>query len=133
MGIAGPTWYHSQESGAQEFRGPAFGFTFILAEVSHLLGAYLLLGCAYGHIPYGCVLGPALTVPVVALPAAVSGVRVGKALVASTVGLAGGIGAFVAVAHITERINDANLLMSALASGLVHAGISTWLIRRLDS
>lgn len=136
MGFAGPAWYHPQDPGSQGealFHGPPVAFTFVLAGVSHFVGVYLLLGCGYGYNSHGCVLGPALTVPAVALPAAASGVGVGRALVASTFGLAGGFGAFVAAAHITEAIDNANLLISALASSLVHAGMTTAILRRWDS
>ena len=131
----GATGHHQQESGLQDeasLPGPPFGITLLFAEASHFAAAYLLIGCAYGYIDYGCVLGPALTVPAVALPAGLSGIPVAKALVASTIGLAGGIGAFVATMVVTEGISNANPFVSGLVSGLVHAGISTVLIRRWD-
>ena len=130
-GIVGATWHHPQESGLQEesLPGPPFVLTLVFAEASHFAAVYLLLGC-FGDTSYGCVLGPALTVPAVALPAGLSGVPVAKALVASTIGLAGGIGAFVTTMAVTEGINNANPFVSALVSGLVHAGISTALFRR---
>lgn len=133
MGIGGAGWYHRQESGLQEeasLPGPPFVLTLVFAEASHFAAVYLLLVCI-DDTHYGCVLGPALTVPAVALPAGLSGVPVAKALVASTIGLAGGIGAFVATMLVTEGISNANPLASALVSGLVHAGISTALFRRL--
>ena len=134
MGIGGAGWYHPQESGSQEeasLPGPPLGITLLFAEASHLAAVYLLIGCI-GNTHYGCVLGPALTVPAVALPAGLSGVPVAKALVASTIGLAGGIGAFIATMVVTEEISNASPFLSGLVSGLVHAGISTVLIRRSD-
>ena len=134
-GIGGAGWYHPQESGLQEeasLPGPPFGLTLVLAQVSHLAAAYLLLGCGYGYASSGCVLGPALTVPaVVALPAGLSGVPFETAFIASTAGLVGGIGAFMMTMAVTEKVDDANPLFSGFVSGLVHAGISTALFRRL--
>ena len=131
--IGSAFWNHPQESGSQaeaSFGGPAIGLTLVLAEASHLVGAYLLLGCAYGYVPAGCVLGPALALPVVALPAVASGVGVGDALIASTVGLAGGFVAFWAGMAVTESLHNANPFASALVSGLVHASITTVMLRR---
>ena len=75
-GIVGSTRYHQRASGSLErapLHGAAVGFTFILAEAGHLVGAYLLRKCGFGQTEYGCVLGPALTVPAVALPAVLLG------------------------------------------------------------
>ena len=134
MGIGGAGWYHPQESGSQEepsLPEPPFGLTLVLAQVSHLAAAYLLLGCGYGYNSNGCVLGPALTVPAVALPAGLSGVPFETAFIASAAGLVGGIGAFMTTMAVTEKVDDANPLVSGFISGLVHAGIATALFRRL--
>lgn len=126
---SGSSRYHQHASGWPErasLHGAAVGFTFILAGASHLVGAYLLRKCGLGYTEYGCVLGPALTVPAVALPAVLNGVPPGTALVASTLGLAGGAGAFVMAMTVTRHH-----VASAVLSGLVHAAIATAAIRRL--
>ena len=126
--------YQSQEAGSPEevsFVGGPVLATFVLAEVSHFVGAYLLIGCAYGYVPSGCLVGPVGALAATALPAVISGVDPGRALVASTLGLAGGIGAFVAGMRVTEEIDNANPFLSALVSGLVHGAITTAVIRRL--
>ncbi|MXW19074.1 MAG: hypothetical protein F4123_09195 [Gemmatimonadetes bacterium] len=126
--------YQPQEAGSPEevpFVGGPVLFTYVLAEASHFVGAYLLLGCAFGQLPSGCLMAPVGALAAVALPAVASGVNPGKALVASALGLAGGIGAFVGGMLVTEEIDNANPFVAALVSGLVHAGITTAVIRRL--
>lgn len=129
-GTGGASWYYPQEEAA--FRGPAVGATFIVAEASHLLAALGLWYCVEsGASSIACLLPGALALPAVALPAAMSGVSVGKAVFASTAGLAGGIGAFALTMMGTDAMfNDPSFIASGVVSGLVHAGITTAIARR---
>lgn len=134
-GTGGASWYYPQELEPQEeaaFRGPAVGATFIVAEASHLLAALGLWYCVEsGASSIACFLPASLALPAVALPAAKSGVSVGKAVFASTVGLAGGIGAFALTMMGTDAMfNDPSFIASGVVSGLVHAGITTMIARR---
>ena len=131
-GIVGTAGDHQYGLGPQEdslHRVP-FGITFVLAELSHLAGTYMFLACGLGSASGAlCVLGPVLPLPVVALPAMMSGVDMNTALGASAVGWLAGLGAFMLTAHITERIRDVNFITSALVSGLVH-GVTTTVVSR---
>ncbi|MYA65442.1 MAG: hypothetical protein F4139_03815 [Gemmatimonadetes bacterium] len=130
----GTSRYQPQEAGSPEevsFVGGPVVLTYVLAEASHVVGVFLLLECAFGQLPSGCLMAPVGALAAVALAAVASGANPGKALVASALGLAGGIGAFVGGMLVTEEIDNANPFVSALVSGLVHAGITTAVIRRL--
>ena len=112
------------------FVAPPFGITLALAELSHLGATALLLMCAYANgfeSDSVCLLIPAITIPVVALPARGAGVDWGRALGASAIGLAGGVGAFVATIAVTE---NANPIVAGAVSGLVHAAITTIMVRQ---
>ena len=113
------------------FVAPPFGLTLVLAELSHLATTALLLFClADGSPSSACLLIPAIPLPVVALPAKSAGLDWGKALGTSAIGWAGGVGAFVAAMRVTENIDDANPIVAGAVSGLVHAAITTILVRR---
>ena len=114
------------------FVAPPFGLTLVLAELSHLATTALLFLCfADGSPSSACLLIlPAIPLPVVALPAKSAGLDWGKALGTSAIGWAGGVGAFVAAMRVTENIDDANPFVAGAVSGLVHAAITTILVRR---
>ena len=130
VGTAAAYRHLSLPGEAEPGRRVSFGLTLTIAELSHLVGAYMFLSCGYGRAPAAfCFLGPLLPLPVVALPATTSGVDAGSALEASVVGWLGGAAAFMVTGYITEQISNVNFFASALVSGLVHAGITTAMVR----
>jgi len=107
--------------------------TLVLAELSHLAAVYLFYGCALSDRGdsgnAGCLLGPFLPLPAVALPAAVSGVDMNTALGASAIGWLGGVAAFLLIGGAAGAGSDEALLGLSLLSGLVHGGIVIAIIR----
>ena len=111
---------------------PSFVSTLVLAELSHLAAAYLFWSCALderSRSAAGCFLGPVLPLPVVALPALLSGADPGRTLAASGIGLLGGAATYLLSLIITEQISNASIFGSALPSGLAHAVITAALLR----
>lgn len=133
MGTVGAAASYPTQSGPQDqhpMNGFSFATTIVLAELSHLTAAVLFWGCGFGEFPpVACFLGPILPLPVVALPAAASGVDLGRALGASGIGLLGGAAAYLVTGYITEQISNIRIFSSALVSGLVHAVITPALLR----
>lgn len=133
LGTGGATASYPAQSGPQDqhpMNGFSFATTIVLAELSHLTAAVLFWGCGFGEFPpVACFLGPILPLPVVALPAAASGVDLGRALGASGIGLLGGAAAYLVTGYITEQISNIRIFSSALVSGLVHAVITPALLR----
>lgn len=104
--------------------------TLVLAELCHLAAVYLFYRCALGDRgDAGCLLGPFLPLPVVALPAAVSGVDMNTALGASAIGWLGGGAAFWLIGLLAGADSDEALLGLSLVSGLVHGGLTVAIIR----
>lgn len=132
-GIVGTAADYARASVRQEEHrvgGAIIARTLVLAELSHLAAVYLFYGCAVGdHGAAGCLLGPLLPLPAVALPAAVSGVDINTALGASAIGWLAGGAAFWLIGLAAGADSDEALLGLSLVSGLVHGGIMTAIIR----
>ena len=126
VGTATPRPYQTAPGEEHPMSGGAIAATFVLAELSHfVLGLFLAFGCDYDVDPEAfCFLGAVLPLPVVAIPAAVGGVGARRAVGASAGGWLGGLAAFLLTAHATD-----NFFITALVSGLVHAGITTAILR----
>lgn len=137
-GIAGASRYRPQESEPQEeisFDGPAVGATFVVAGVSHLISAFVLWHCLDDRsVPHGsgCYLPPLISLLAVTIPAGASGVGFGKALLASTVGVAGGIGALIGTLALSSQISSGvpGFIAAGVMGGLVHGGITVGILRR---
>ena len=102
--------------------GASIAATFVLAELSHLAVGFLVAVCQSGAT--ACYVGTFLPLPVVALPAALTEIGTGRALLASGGGWLGGAAAFLMTADATG-----NPYAAGLVSGLVHAGLTTAILR----
>ena len=125
VGTAAPRPHQTAPGEEHPMSGGAIAATFVLAELSHVLGGAMLYLCARNDLPRAfCLLGPVLPVPIVALPTAFGEIGTGRAFRASAGGWLGGVAAWLLVGHATGYS-----VITGLVSGLVHAGITTAILR----
>ena len=111
MGIDATPASNPLRSGSQEerFTGTIVGITLISAGVSHLAAVHLFFNCAddasHKSSVVGCIVGPLIPLPAVAIPPASVGVGAGKVFKASAYGLLGGAAAFSLTLLASERIS----------------------------
>ena len=127
-GIIGTAALHPHQTAPQEdhpVSAGAIAAMFVLAELSHVVGGAMFRLCARNDLPRAfCLLGPVLPVPIVALPTAFGEIGTGRAFRASAGGWLGGVAAWLLVGHATGYS-----VITGLVSGLVHAGITTAILR----
>ena len=104
--------------------------TLIVAGLSHLAATVMFWGCALGEFGVaGCFLAPVVPLVATPLPALRAGADSRRAFGASLVGLLFGGAAYFGALMVTESISNVNPLVATVASSLVHAGITTHMLR----
>ena len=124
-GVVGTAALHPYQTAPREehpMSGGAIAATFVLAELSHLAVGFLVAVCGSGAT--ACYVGTFLPLPVVALPAALTEIGTGRAFRASAGGWLGGAAVFLMTAEATGKP-----IAAGLVSGLVHAGLTTAILR----